>query len=165
MIRTTNFSAKLIHLGERLNGSNRLSLNHCEIGYERNGVRYTSGSRADGTTTIKWSNYFNKYKKRIKVIKEWEVELTNEQWYNLKCYLDEVEGNKYEYSMFIFYSLKLIFGKWFGKKDKRRLFCVEHNVRALNATKRFKKISIDIWPHQLNKFYNNNLKLVKYEEF
>lgn len=165
MIRTNNLSAKLIHLGERLAGFNGMSLNHCEVVYERDGIRYTSGSRADGTTTLKLDDYYNKYKKRIKVIEEWEIELTNEQWFNLKCYLDEAENVKYEYNMFFFYTLKLIFGKWFGRKDKRRLYCVEHNIRALNATKRFEKLLTYIWPHELQKFYNNNLKLVKHEKF
>lgn len=165
MIMTTNFSAKLIHLGEKLNGHDGLVLNHCEVGWECNGIRYTSGSRADGTTTMKWDDYFNKYKKRIKVIKEWKIELTNEEWFRLKCYLDDVEGVKYEYSMFLFYSLKLIFGKWFGSKNKKRLYCVEHNVRATNILRKWEKLSMDIWPTELQNFYNNNLKLVKHEVY
>lgn len=152
-IRSNNFTAKLIHLGEKLRSWKNKEpyqkcYNHWEISYTDNGIEYTSGSRSDGTTTIKWQDYLNKYNKHIEDIYEFELEISNSQFNKLKQYLLQVEGRKYEHFMFLWYTVKLVFGTWFGSRSDNKLYCVEHVVRGLNKIYNT-KLDTTVWPNEL----------------
>ena len=156
LIRTNNLTAKIIHLGELLNSGCKKSYNHCEVGFVENRIRYTSGSREDGTKTVKWLDYLNKYNDRIEDISEYKIELSEQEYNTVIDYINSVEGTKYEYFMFLCYAIKLVTKKWFGSSTSKRLFCVEHCIRAINKTGRFKKLETNLWPNELKQFLDKN---------
>ena len=147
--RTKKISSRAIQLGdwlyERKTGLKHIkSFNHWELGY--NGL--TSGSIAEGTVTRNYSEYLKTVKGEVK---EWHLTLSDEQWKNCKAYLDEAEGIKYEYEIFALYPLTLICGKWLGSKTMKRLYCVEHVIRALNASG-LTDWPFNLWPVQLQHY-------------
>lgn len=149
--RTTNLSAKAIHLGDKLfENQNNLepikSFNHWEVGYEDK----TSGSISKGTITRDFLPYLASVKCEYK---EWEFEITNNEWANFKSYLNTAENKPYEFAIFALYPLSLIFGKWLGSTTMGKLFCVEHVIRALNATGRF-NLPFNLWPTELQRELN-----------
>lgn len=155
LVRTNNFTARLIQIGGYIEAKRkgiepRMIMNHAEI---RHGDK-TSGALSKGVKTREWLPYWLSLKHAQK--KEYVLNLTPEQARKGQKYLDEAEGTKYEYSMFLFHALKIFFGVWFGSRSSRKLFCFEHIINFLNATGKY-SISPYISPLEFDLWAEKNL--------
>ena len=136
IIRTKNFTAKMIHFGMLLWALIRFkkikkSYNHTEISYNK----YSSGAVAEGVKTRLWTTYLKNHS-----VTEWinyYIIITPKQWNRGLLYLDAMEGVPYEVENFWWHLVKIIIGKWKGSKTAKELFCYEHSIRFLNATGEF----------------------------
>ena len=161
IIRTRNFTAKLIHLGMflwailRWKKINR-TYNHFEIGYDG----LTSGAIKDGVKTRNWLRYVKEHK-WIEWV-EYTLELTDEEWNEGYKYLTDVEDIKYEVENFWWHLVKIIIGKWKGGRSSKELYCYEHGIRFLNVTKRF-ELDNFLNPHQFKILADKYILSVKHK--
>lgn len=136
IIRTHNFTAKLIHVGMWVYAALRgkkitKSYNHSEVRFGN----MTSGAIAKGVSTREWQGYVDSIK-RIKWI-DYPLTLTTSQWKKGYEYLQKAEGTKYEYSNFWNHAIHIFTGKWKGRTTDKKLYCYEHVIRFLNATGKY----------------------------
>lgn len=138
IIRTHNFSAKMIHVGMWIYAVLRgkkitKSFNHSEVRFGR----LTSGAIGSGVRTRTWSSYLNNFLgKSIEWI-DYRLVLSDEEWKAAYAYLERVEGTKYEYSNFWNHAIHIFTGKWKGRTTDKKLYCYEHVIRFLNATGKY----------------------------
>lgn len=130
IIRSYNFTAKVIHLGMWLWRVTRglpkqTCYNHAELGYDD----MTSGAISEGVKTRKWRKYIDSFK-RVEYIR-YKVLISDERWDEVKSYLDKAEGTPYEFENFYWHLIKIITGKWKGSKTTRQTYCYEHVLRVL----------------------------------
>lgn len=155
IIRTYNFTAKMIHLGMWLWCVFRAlkpkkTFNHCEVRYGE----LTSGAIAEGVKTRPWAYYVHGIKKM-----QWEnycLELTEEQLRKGLAYLETAEGSPYEFENFWWHLVKIITGKWKGSKTTRQTYCYEHGIRFLNATGKY-DLDPFMNPYEFNVWADTNL--------
>lgn len=133
LVRSHNFSAKLIHIGMFLWCILRLkkpvkTFNHIEI---RCG-EYTSGAVPEGVKTRKWEPYIS----RIKNVEwiDYELNITDSELKHGQMFLKMSEGIPYEFENFIWHLIKIITGVWVGSKSNNHTYCYEHVIRFLNYT-------------------------------
>jgi len=158
LIRTHNFSARLIHIGMWLWAVIRLrkpqlTYNHCEVG----SADVTSGAIAEGVKTRMWVAYVAEHKGKYFKFIEYRVKLKPHEWNRGRYYLAKAEGTKYEYSNFIWHTIKIVIGKWIGNRTDKKLFCYEHGIRFLNATGRY-NLNPYLNPYEFKTWADKNLK-------
>lgn len=136
---TRNFSARLIHFWMLID-----AVWHGDYSSKTfNHVLLKDGDTIweavdEGVVRTNFANHYlhKKYKKPFNS-KHVKIELNPIERVKLLNYLKEVEGNKYEYSNFIFHPLRTLTNKWFGSKSDKKLYCYELVIRALNASGKF----------------------------
>ena len=158
IIRTHNFSARLIHVGMWLWAILRfkkpqITYNHCEIYYDGK----SSGAIAEGVKTRDWEEVLNEHKGKYFSYIQYKLKLKPYEWDRAKEYLNKVEGTKYEYSNFIWHTVKIVLWKWVGNKTDKKLFCYEHCIRFLNATTKY-NINPYLNPYEFRLWADKNLK-------
>ncbi len=158
LIRTHNFSARLIHIGMFLWAILRFKkpvkvYNHCEIRYDN----YTSGAVAEGVKTRLWEDFIKEHKGKYFKYIEYDINLKPFEKNRVRFYLSKANGTKYEYSNFFWHTIKIILGKWYGNRSSKKLFCYEHCIRALNASGKF-NLSPYMNPYEFKKWADKNLK-------
>ena len=159
LIRTHNFSARLIHVGMWLWAVLRFkkpvrTYNHCEIGYSE----HTSGAIAGGVKTRLWKDYVKEHERRYFDFVQYRIVLKPHEWDRGRYYLAKAEGTKYEYSNFLWHLVKIVTGAWKGDRSAKKLFCYEHCIRFLNATGRY-HIDPYLNPCQFKRWADRNLKI------
>lgn len=144
--RTSNLSAKAIHLGQWLH-ENKHSLDHLKC-YNHWEIQYddkTIGSIKDGTITRPFLPYLASIKAEIK---QWSFDISDDQWQALQPFLKEIEGTPYQKNIFLLYPLKLIFSQWFDDRSNRQLYCVESVIKILDKAG-IVSLKCDLWPREL----------------
>lgn len=155
IVRTHNFSAKLIHIGMFLWYILRFKkptycYNHCELKYGD----LTSGALAKGVISRNFDEYVSGLKKHK--LKFYQIELTDEEYDNGMIYLKQAEGVKYEFANFLWHTVKIFTDRWYGSKSASELYCYEHVIRFLNATGKY-KINPFLNPVEYEKLFNKIL--------
>jgi len=155
IIRTHNFSAKLIHIGMWLwcifrGLKPQKTFNHCEFRY----MGFTSGAISEGVKTRNWLSYWTGLKKKSKI--DYSLTLSNAEWDFVEKYLNNAENTKYEFENFWWHLVKIITGKWEGDKTTKKTYCYEHVIRALNAIGRF-DIDVFMNPYEFKIWADSNL--------
>lgn len=157
LIRTTNFSARLIHLGMWLWAVLRFKkpkkiYNHFEIGYD--GLM-SSGAVADGVENRLFADYLKEHD--VEDYVEYPISLSDDKYKVALEYIRRSEGIKYEYSNFLWHTVKIFTGLWLGNKTNRKLFCYEYGIRFLNYVKSY---GLDPYmnPYEFKDWADSNLK-------
>lgn len=153
LVKTSNLSAKLIRFGMDVyalkNGLLRIDcFNHCEIVIGDQ----TTGAISPVVKTRNVYDYLQSLKdKGIYVDHKFiELTLTNDEFNAGIELLNEFEGVKYEYFMFISHAAKILFNFWLGLKRDKRVSCYELLIRYLNSLNRHPKLDVTLNPYQFN---------------
>lgn len=161
LVRTHKITALIIHLGMFLYAILRFlkpkrSWNHDEIRFGE----LTSGAIAEGVKTRSWPYYVAEHHGKYFRHYDYLLELTDEEWAKGYEYLKQAEGTKYEYANFLYHAIKIFTGVWAGSRSTRQAFCLEHAIRFINATGKY-KINPYISPYEFEAWADNNLSLNK----
>ncbi len=161
LIRSHNFTARLIHLGMWLWAVLRFkkirrTYNHCEVGYDN----LSSGAIAKGVKTRDWNVVLKEHKWMEWM--EYKIELTQDEWIKGYSYLVDVEDTKYEFENFWWHLVKIITGKWKGSTKAKELYCYEHGIRFLNATGKY-KLNNYMNPYEFKLWCDRNLYSQKHK--
>ncbi|MBD3198011.1 MAG: hypothetical protein GF317_23375 [Candidatus Lokiarchaeota archaeon] len=107
---------------------------HCSIIYFYEGHYYVRDMNFNGNNGIKLSVYIDKYKNRLKRIKNpFYQDYFDMQIFNSRCHYQK---NKYEYkNLFLWQLIRHIFNKWIGKETVIKRTCSEDVSRMLNILK------------------------------
>lgn len=156
IVRSYNISARIIQFGMWVWAKLRKlptykTYNHCEIRYSN----LTSGAIASGVKTRVWLDYVKEHKK------EWisyELNLTPQEIADGIKYLYKSENTPYEFENFWYHAIKIFTGKWEGSKKATELYCYEHAIRFMNATKKY-NLPISMNPYEFKIWAENNLPI------
>lgn len=136
LIHTTNFSARMIHLGMKI---------YCWLrGKKVPEVIYNHALVFDGTLITEadypvvdcmgLKAWKNKKKNQTAIIKKLPLDLSIEQNNAMWHYLNDQEGKKYELLNFWWHLVKIFTGKWYGKRNDNQHYCYELVLWALNMS-------------------------------
>ena len=156
LVRSYNFTARVIHLGMFLwyvlrFKNPKYCYNHCEIKYGN----LTSGAISKGVKTRDFKEYLEDLKKYK--LKCYEIELTDEEYEYGMGYLKEAENTKYEFKNFLWHAFKIFTDRWYGDTCASELYCYEHVIRFLNRTGKY-QINPFLNPVEAEKLFNIILK-------
>lgn len=157
LVRTKNITALIIHFGMFLYAVLRLKkpkvvYNHVEVRFGE----LTSGAIAKGVETRPWPYYVYEHKGKYFKHFDYELDLTDEEWAKGYAYLKSMEGVGYEYANFFYHAIKIFTGVWTGSRSTRQAFCLEHAIRFINATGKYKYDPFAS-PYQFEKWADKNL--------
>lgn len=141
IVHTRNFTARGIHLFMKLHCLLRgkkippVIYNHALFYDEKEQVIY----EADFPRVVKLpvSEWRAKGKNVNAIIKTVDARLTYAEEREVKRYLEEQVGKRYETINFWWHILKVFTGKWFGRRNDDRHYCYELVIHALNRSWRF----------------------------
>ncbi len=156
IIRTKNFSARLIHVGMWLYAvlrglkPHKISYNHCEVGYED----LTSGAIVEGVKTRKWEDYIDSFKEKYFKYLEYEFDFSDVEWLRAKYYLDKIENQPYEFENFWYHTIKIFTGKWKGSTKPTQIYCYEHGIRVLNCKEGI-KLDTNMNPYEFKEWVDS----------
>jgi len=160
LVKTSNLSARLIRFGMDVyafrNGLPKVDCyNHCEIVIGDQ----TTGAISPVVKTRNVSMYLQSLKDKGIYIDHKFIELTlTDDEYNAGIgLLNEFEGVKYEYTMFISHAAKILFDFWLGLKRDKRVSCYELLVRYINSLNRWPKIDVTTNPYEFDQWQNKHL--------
>lgn len=94
---------------------------------------------ADYPRVVKVSvgDWKSKRKNRTAIVKTLDLSLTTREQDEIREYLKNQVGKRYEVFNFWWHILKVFTGKWWGPRNDKRLYCYELVIYALNRSYRF----------------------------